>query len=336
MTCAVCNSGSLQCEPDPLSVSCRAFTVSIVTYYGKTGGIFGDGKLNVVGSKINGRNVCPQANTNANGTPGCDMSFDSGYQKNDPNDPADDTYTGDLIVRTSDIFELYAGWAANGTSDPITLSSTLPTDKGLKWEQLPSSCKAGSSISADGLTITCVRSGYDKNGIGSYAEDLPFHVKVLANTQNGVQPGALNFTITGTTANSTDTTETNSIIVTAAPKWNIQKTLYNTSSNQTHNGVTGYILRYLYYLEADEVINEEDSASAVLGNEALGKNFILEFDDDGRMKPSGFYNRMVDVMEELVKFTLMTRDVSPYLTDRYSERVETGKDLIDRVNSTRA
>ena len=71
-------------------------------------------------------------------------------------------------------------------------------------------------------------------------------------------------------------------------------------------------------------------------NQSSVAKAFLEFDDDGRMKPSGFYNRMVDVMEELVKFTLMTRDVSPYLVDRYSERVETGKDLIDRVNSKRA
>ena len=71
-------------------------------------------------------------------------------------------------------------------------------------------------------------------------------------------------------------------------------------------------------------------------NQSSVAKAFLEFDDDGRMKPSGFYNRMVDVMEELVKFTLMTRDVSPYLTDRYSERVEGGQQLIDRVNSKRA
>ncbi len=71
-------------------------------------------------------------------------------------------------------------------------------------------------------------------------------------------------------------------------------------------------------------------------NQSSVAKAFLEFDDDGRMKPSGFYNRMVDVMEELVKFTLLTRDVSSYLTDRYSERVESGKDLIDRVNSKRA
>ncbi|MDR2326883.1 MAG: arsenical resistance protein ArsH [Acidovorax sp.] len=47
-----------------------------------------------------------------------------------------------------------------------------------------------------------------------------------------------------------------------------------------------------------------------------------EFEDNGRMKPSPFYDRVVDVMEELLKFTLLTRDVAPYLVDRYSERKE--------------
>ena len=47
-----------------------------------------------------------------------------------------------------------------------------------------------------------------------------------------------------------------------------------------------------------------------------------EFTEDGRMKPSAYYDRVVDVMEELVKFTLLTRDVAPYLVDRYSERKE--------------
>lgn len=58
----------------------------------------------------------------------------------------------------------------------------------------------------------------------------------------------------------------------------------------------------------------------------------LEFDDEGRMKPGAFYNRVVDVMEELMKFTLLTRDRSDYLVDRYSERVETAEELMKRVN----
>lgn len=47
-----------------------------------------------------------------------------------------------------------------------------------------------------------------------------------------------------------------------------------------------------------------------------------EFDEAGRMKPSAYYDRVVDVMEELVKFTLLTRDHRDYFTSRYSERRE--------------
>ena len=47
-----------------------------------------------------------------------------------------------------------------------------------------------------------------------------------------------------------------------------------------------------------------------------------EFDEDGRMKPSSYFNRIVDVLEELMKFTQLTRDNTEYLTDRYSERAE--------------
>jgi len=50
-----------------------------------------------------------------------------------------------------------------------------------------------------------------------------------------------------------------------------------------------------------------------------------EFDEAGRMKPSPYYDRIVDVMEELVKFTLLTRDRSDYLVDRYSERRAAGR-----------
>lgn len=50
-----------------------------------------------------------------------------------------------------------------------------------------------------------------------------------------------------------------------------------------------------------------------------------EFDEAGRMKPSAYYDRLVDVMEELVKFTLLTRDRAEYLVDRYSERKTEGR-----------
>ena len=67
-------------------------------------------------------------------------------------------------------------------------------------------------------------------------------------------------------------------------------------------------------------------------NQSSVAKAFLEFDEAGRMKPSAYHDRLVDVMEELVKFTLLTRDVSPYLVDRYSERKETAQELSKRVN----
>jgi arsenical resistance protein ArsH len=67
-------------------------------------------------------------------------------------------------------------------------------------------------------------------------------------------------------------------------------------------------------------------------NQSSVAKAFMEFDDNDRMKPSPYYNRIVDVMEELMKFTLLTRGCSDYLTDRYSERVESAEQLSARVN----
>jgi arsenic resistance protein ArsH len=67
-------------------------------------------------------------------------------------------------------------------------------------------------------------------------------------------------------------------------------------------------------------------------NQSSVAKAFTEFEEDGRMKPSSFYDRVVDVMEELYKFTLLTRGISEYLTDRYSERKESAEELSKRVN----
>jgi arsenical resistance protein ArsH len=69
-------------------------------------------------------------------------------------------------------------------------------------------------------------------------------------------------------------------------------------------------------------------------NQSSVAKAFQEFDDDGRMKPSAYYDRVVDVMEELVKFTLLTRERADYLVDRYSERKESAEELSRRVNQS--
>lgn len=71
-------------------------------------------------------------------------------------------------------------------------------------------------------------------------------------------------------------------------------------------------------------------------NQSSVAKAFQEFDENGRMKPSSYYDRVVDVMEELVKFTWLTRDISEHLTDRYSERKESAPALEARVNLKQA
>ncbi|WP_264382427.1 arsenical resistance protein ArsH [Pseudomonas sp. MM227] len=67
-------------------------------------------------------------------------------------------------------------------------------------------------------------------------------------------------------------------------------------------------------------------------NQSSVPKAYMEFDDNDRMKPSPYYDRIVDVMEELVKFTMLLRDHQDHLVDRYSERKESAEQLTSRVN----
>ncbi|CAI3790354.1 NADPH-dependent FMN reductase ArsH [Pseudomonas sp. MM227] len=67
-------------------------------------------------------------------------------------------------------------------------------------------------------------------------------------------------------------------------------------------------------------------------NQSSVPKAYMEFDDEGRMKPSAYYDRVVDVMEELVKLTVLLRDRQEFLVDRYSERKESAEQLSARVN----
>ena len=67
-------------------------------------------------------------------------------------------------------------------------------------------------------------------------------------------------------------------------------------------------------------------------NQSSVAKAFLEFDEYDRMKPSAYFDRVVDVLEELYKFTLLTRGNANYLVDRYSERKESTEALMQRVN----
>ncbi len=67
-------------------------------------------------------------------------------------------------------------------------------------------------------------------------------------------------------------------------------------------------------------------------NQSSVAKAFMEFDDNNRMRESAYYRRIVDVVEELIKFTWMVRGRSDYLVERYSERVESPEELTNRVN----
>ena len=280
-----------------LSSASYAATLTVVTKYGDSGG--NAGKLNKVGDKVNGNDICPVINDYNNATAGCDMSADPGYNDSGtPLDTSDDFPEGDLIVRTNDIFNVSVafGWLGNagGTEEQVTLTGTLPAGKGFIWEGIPGSCdQAASSLSNDKKTIACVKKDFDANDTGSYAEDMAFSVRVEGDAANNSIPGDVSFTVTDPT-NSTPATDgvedgnsANLLKITAAPRWNIDKhagpgyytTSYGVKDDQ---GNPGWYLWYQFSIEVDEVDGTDDDAPGRLGNEALqgGTNATVSFVDD--------------------------------------------------------
>ena len=280
-------------------------TLTIVSKYGRTGGIVGD--LNHVSDQLNGRTICNAINEYSNEVAGCDMSADAGYNDNGTGNPSDDYYTGDLIVRTNDSFEILVGYAwlgnAGGKDEEVTIRGELPTGVGFIWDSVPPSCKASrSKISEDGKKITCVRKDFDTTDTGSFAEDFAFMVKVEGNAVNGSTPGDIKISIeepTGTAGVVTDGVkdgkENNLIKVTASPRWNIEQLPspgYNTITYGAKDaeGNSGWYLWYQFSIEVDHVKDEKESGvNPLLGNEALfgDKETSITFTEDlSRISPN--------------------------------------------------
>ena len=209
-------------------VTTQAAQIDLVTYYGNSGGIIG--AINQSTDKINGRVVCA-----ANPTAGCDFSAETGFNNNNTIDPTDDYYAGDLLVRTNDAFTMIAAWNWNkdtGGDDTVSITGTLPTTNVngtnkhyYEWVELTGLCDPVlSSISADKQTIVCVRKDFDIDNKGNKAEDLALNVRVLGGTPHGATPGDIRFSISADRAtDKSDSTDGNSLRVTASPRWNFTK-----------------------------------------------------------------------------------------------------------------
>jgi len=259
--------------------------LNIVTKYRNSGGILGP--INKTTDKVNGREICP-----TNPTAGCDFSADVGYDDNGTRDDgSDDSYNGDLIVRTNDNFTVIAGWMwsdiDDNSEDKVTITGTLPQTNGksyYEWASLPGFCsKDGSSIKDNGQTIVCVRENFDKNRAGTYAEDLAFQVRVKGSTPDGIQPGDIAFKISSkNSVDKNDTTDGYSLTVTASPRWNLYVGHYPyfyQGVDPDDNKTRGYFVTFKYRIGTDEVEGEEDDVNPALGNESMGKDRTFSFVD---------------------------------------------------------
>ncbi len=92
---------------------------------------------------------------------------------------------------------------------------------------------------------------------------------------------------------------------------------------ERHGAMTGIMKAQVDWMRMVTIPNQSSVPKA-----------FAEFNEQGRMRLSPLYLRVVDVCEELVKFTWMMRGRSQYLTSRYSERVETAEEVSRRVNQS--
>lgn len=267
----------------------HAANLSLVARYDNSGWL--KWNLNSVWSLINGRDVCPSANTNSNNVPWCDMSSDVAYDDNDtPSIGADDSYgsSADIIIRTNDAFSYTIWWAWTDVAwdgeEVVTIEATLPESpvtwvQIYEWDDLPGYCDFDtSSISEDKRTLTCVRVDFDLNDVWSYSEDVSLPVRVLWWAPNGTQMWELTTTISSLNATSvTDTTKWVGFTVTASPRWDMNNGYWKESGYTTRSGVTWRYLYYRYYIWLDEVTWEEDTGVSALWNESLGSDTTVNF-----------------------------------------------------------
>ena len=256
-----------------------ATTVDVEAYI-KTSGTQ---PVNTTTQKVNDNIICPEGNDNLNSHPGCDMSHDTKFNNQGNDDPSDDVYEpgNDMIVRTGDSFLLEVTVNANdGDLSDFTITSTLPSDKGIEWDRfLPKVCKSGSDVSEDGLTMTCIRDSLDSGTV----EKIDFAVNVLQSAKNGTELPAFSFSVSSSDLDSevtvdTDTqitTDDDRLTITAAPRWNIDIDRSIIENDYNNSGTMGYLIHFPFALEMDHVDGAVDDIDSYVGSEQLGDDFAL-------------------------------------------------------------
>ena len=240
----------------------NASDLSLMLRLSRSGGI--EHPLNVIGDTANGIDICP-----SDPTPGCDFDDNPGHNDNGTVlDPWDDTYTGDIKVRSNDSAEIIFYYNTPNNSSPVHITSTLPI--GLSWSFLPGYClDSGSGLSGDGhheaSTLTC---NVDTS-LRGLAGELPAYVTVFGSKTSGTL-----HSISADYSNGVTVETSNSIQIetTSTPRFNLKYQMDGVAG-KTLNGVDGRTVDFHYYIETH---NGNSTTNPYYGNEQSGSSIVLD------------------------------------------------------------
>lgn len=234
----------------PVHAQAQSPVLKLVVDLEQTGGIVEP--LNTIGQESSRVVFCIDSSS-----PGCDYSAD------------------DQIVRTHDLVQYKFAYEFNdldggNITDNIVIRATL--SPGLTWDGiLPAFCDGAQSGYLENNSILVC--DLDEVSSGT-AEDLFFFAKAGGTNLNGTQV-PITVEIEGEQAvKVTDNSPDNVVTITAAPRWNIRKSLNNRETT-TIGGTTYVLMRYRYWLETWDV--------TLVGNEALGE--VITFTDEFTIDP---------------------------------------------------
>ena len=243
-----------------MAASVHAAPIQFTVSRGDTGGTIGP--LNTVGDDL-----CP-----ADPTSGCDFNVN------------------DDLVRTNDGVSYIFSVQVDPPGDNVTLTTEL--QPGLVWDSLPTQCNPlTSAITGDGSAANPSLLVCDLGFQSAYAEDLNFVATALGDNPNGTKSGLASAEFGGSVSTTIvdDLSAVPDVTITAAPRWNLRKTLL-TFRTQTVDGILGMAVFYTYWIETwqqDTNGNPTDDPDPLLGNELVAQPFTFT-EDLSAISPNAF------------------------------------------------